>query len=568
MNSRSKTENKNIPSLSPARLALRRLLRNKIAITGAVTLTILYFLAVFAGFLSPYSPTADEFRDSVYHPPTPLHFGRENGSFSLRPYVVRTHLIDRGRILYAPATPLYVQYSAPEANVNLYIPDSLQRSTPILTVLDSAGRKIGVVHSMQETDGDSVIFSAIVSVDPIRMAGSKTITIQSYKGESNTFPIMMDQQIPGNSPDSAIRLTNVRGQAVNSYYPEVERYSLRFFVKGWKYRWLWFFQSDLHLFGVESPCQIFLFGTDQAGRDIFSRVLYGAQISLSIGLVGVLLTTFFGMLYGGMAGYYGGSIDHWMMRIAEIIMSIPALYLILALRNVVPDRMQDLYDRIDELGRQTFAWQASPSAFFSVLLILLLLLSYYNYRRNWKRGPLLFSAIVFAVIIFGPFLIRAFLGGLDILVPGSTRVTSGWTYFLIILMLSAVGWAAMSRVIRGMVLSLREQEYVVAAKALGASDFRVLTRHILPNTIGYVIVRATLLIPAYILGEVALSFLGVGVQEPSASWGNMLSASQSLRVLQQFTWSLTPGFFLFLTVLAYNFLGDGLRDAFDPRSSR
>ncbi|MCI0614685.1 ABC transporter permease, partial [bacterium] len=131
---------------------------------------------------------------------------------------------------------------------------------------------------------------------------------------------------------------------------------------------------------------------------------------------------------------------------------------------------------------------------------------------------------------------------------------------------STVGWASMSRVIRGMVLSLREEEYVLAARATGAGDARVLLGHILPNTLGYVIVRATLLVPAYILGEVALSFLGVGVQEPVPSWGNMLSAAQSLRVLQEFTWILAPGFFLFVAVLAFNFLGDGLRDALDPRS--
>ena len=127
----------------------------------------------------------------------------------------------------------------------------------------------------------------------------------------------------------------------------------------------------------------------------------------------------------------------------------------------------------------------------------------------------------------------------------------------------------MARVIRGMVLSLREEEYVLAARATGAGDARVLLGHILPNTFGYVIVRATLLIPAYILGEVALSFLGVGVQEPVPSWGNMLSSAQSLRVLQDFTWILAPGFFLFVVVLAFNFLGDGLRDAFlirDPKS--
>jgi len=261
-----------------------------------------------------------------------------------------------------------------------------------------------------------------------------------------------------------------------------EKLPLRFLTTGSEYVILGLFRSDLHLFGVDSPGHIFLFGTDQLGRDTFSRVLHGAQISLSIGLVGVLITTILGMLIGGIAGFYGGATDSILMRFAEILMSIPALYLILTLRNILPDRM----------------------------------------------GP-------------------------------------AWTYLLMVAILSFVGWATMSRVIRGMVLSIREKEFVLAARALGSSDSRILICHILPNTLGYVIVRATLLVPAYILAEVALSFLGAGVREPVPSWGNMLAVAQNVRVLEQFTWILAPGVFLFFTVLAFNFLGDGLRDALDPR---
>ena len=141
-----------------------------------------------------------------------------------------------------------------------------------------------------------------------------------------------------------------------------------------------------------------------------------------------------------------------------------------------------------------------------------------------------------------------------------TNLAAQATYPLTIVVLSLTGWAGMARMIRGMVLSLREQEFVIAARALGANANRILFRHILPNTFGYVIVRATLLIPAYILAEVTLSYLGLGIQEPAASWGNMLSAAQELRVLEQFTWVLAPGIFLFWTVLAFNFVGDGLRD--------
>jgi ABC-type dipeptide/oligopeptide/nickel transport system permease subunit len=250
-----------------------------------------------------------------------------------------------------------------------------------------------------------------------------------------------------------------------------------------------------------------------------------------------------------------------------LLLSIPALYLILTLRNLVPDRLEQSYERIRQLGLETFAWHKSPGTFAIVMIVCVLLLSYYSYRGTWRKSRLIFSGIIILLLAFGPQIVEGSLWLIEKVLPGSTHLTSDWTYFLIILILSTVGWASLARVIRGMVLALREEEYVLAARASGASDARVLIGHILPNTFGYVIVRATLLIPAYILGEVALSFLGVGIQEPIASWGNMLSAAQSVRVLKEFTWALTPGFFLFLAVLAFNFLGDGLRDALDPRTT-
>ncbi len=353
-------------SLSSQLVRVRSLKENRLASISAALLIVLYCLAGFAGFFSPYSPTTDEFRDLFFHPPTPVHFRDETGNLHLRPFVYRTQVLDRNRMLY-----------------------------------------------------------------------------------------------------SSIRQ---------------EKIPVRFFVAGSDYKILGLFRSNLHLFGADSPGHIFLFGTDQLGRDTFSRVLHGAQISLSIGLVGVLITTILGLLIGGIAGFYGGKIDSILMRLVEILMSVPALYLILTLRSILPDRM-----------------------------------------------------------------------------------SSASTYFLMVSILSLVGWTAMARVIRGMVLSIREKEFVLAARALGSSNARILARHILPNTLGYVIVRSTLLVPAYILGEVALSFLGAGVREPVPSWGNMLAVAQNLRVLEQFTWILAPGVFLFFTVLAFNFLGDGLRDALDPK---
>jgi peptide/nickel transport system permease protein len=261
------------------------------------------------------------------------------------------------------------------------------------------------------------------------------------------------------------------------------KYPIRLFVRGESYRILWLVSSNIHLFGVDEPGHIFLFGSDNLGRDIFSRILYGAQVSLSIGIIGILISTIIGMIVGGVAGYFGGVTDFALMRTVEVLLALPSLYFILILRQ-----------------------------------------------------------------LFG------------------TSTSSTQIYFIIVIILAFIGWATEARVIRGMVMSLKEQEYVIAARAMGFSNSRVIIRHILPNTLSFVIVTATLSVPFFILSEVALSFLGVGIQEPEASWGNMLIAAQSNRILNDFPWVLIPGAFIFLAVMAWNFLGDGLRDAADPRT--
>ncbi len=259
-------------------------------------------------------------------------------------------------------------------------------------------------------------------------------------------------------------------------------YPIRFFVGGDEHRILGLFKTHLHLFGTGGPdCRIYLMGADSRGRDLFSRILYGARISLSIGIVGTLISFFIGMIIGGISGYIGGKIDNIIMRICEMIMMIPGFYLMLALRASFPP-----------------------------------------------------------------------------------EISSIEVYFLIVFILSFIGWAGLARVIRGMAISLREREFVVASRALGLRSLSIIVRHILPNTLSYVIVALTLSIPGYILGESALSLLGLGIQDPHASWGNLLAEAMNIAQIRFHPWILIPGVFIFIAVMSFNLLGDGLRDAFDP----
>ncbi|MCS6875388.1 MAG: ABC transporter permease [Aquificaceae bacterium] len=229
------------------------------------------------------------------------------------------------------------------------------------------------------------------------------------------------------------------------------------------------------LFWVDEPCKLYLLGTDKLGRDVFSRLLYGARVSLTIGFVGVTVTFLLGSLIGGLSGYFGGRVDSFIMRIVEVLLAIPTFYLMLSLRSVFPLTMESLQ--------------------------------------------------VFIMVVF---------------------------------ILSFLGWAGLARVVRGMVLSLREKEFIQSAKTYGAGTLRILRVHVLPNAYYYLIVSATLSFPGYILAEASLSFLGLGIQEPFPSWGNMLSDARNVNLISAHPWILSPGIALFLLVIAFNLLGDNL----------
>ncbi len=266
-------------------------------------------------------------------------------------------------------------------------------------------------------------------------------------------------------------------ERVNStlaYRPTGAVSPVRFFVQGAPYRLLGLIPSRTHLFGVEgTPQPLFILGSDELGRDLFSRILSGSQFSLPIGLASITFTLIFGVGAGLAAGYSGGLLDTVLMRMAEFLLALPSIFLILGVRAILPK----------EIGLTALFW-----------------------------------------LMVGVF-----------------------TLF---------GWATVARVVRGQVRALRRSEHVMAARVIGASELRIMTRHILPLIAGTILVQAMLLIPAFTLGEITLSFLGVGVQEPNASWGSLLQAAGSIRNLVDYPWLLTPAAFVFAAVLGFNLLAN------------
>jgi peptide/nickel transport system permease protein len=355
-------------SLTPLQLAVRRFRRNRLGLVGFWILAVLYTVAIFAGFFSPYSIETQHY-EAPYQPPQSIH------------------------------------------------------------LIHNGGLRLPFTYPMT------------VTKDPV--------TFQKIYKENREAP----------EP-------------------------IRLFTKGEEYNLLGFIKTDIHLFGVSSG-YYFPLGTDKLGRDLLSRTLVGSQVSLSVGIIGIIISFTIGIFIGGISGYYGGAIDLIIQRLVEVLLSFPRLPILLALSYVIP--------------------------------------------ATWP---------------------------------------STYVYLGIVAVLSAIGWASLARVVRGQVLSAKAIDYTQAAKALGASDLRIILRHIIPNLTSYLIITATLAIPGYILGESALSFLGLGVKEPMTSWGILLSAvrEEGFSALSQHPWLLTPGLMIVLAVLAFNFAGDALRDAADTQS--
>ena len=403
----------------------QKLKNNPLARFAAIVLLVFYITVIFADFIAPYDPLAQQPNSSLL-PPTQIYLRNQTTGQFLGPHVYPTI-----------QGPIDVETGVQEIEVDY------SRPAPLRLFVRGA---------------EYNLFELTVPL----------ITSFSFDGEITLRELEIFRGIPSNlhlfgtvGPASPTEMAEAVAEEAGDVLTEVETEAV-----------------------AVTPAYINILGTDNAARDMFSRLLYGGRISLSIGLVGIAISFPLGLLVGGISGYFGGWIDSVLMRLVEVIMTIPSIYLLVALGVILPPELD-----------------------------------------------------------------------------------SAERFLLIILIISFIGWAGLARVIRGEVLSLKERTFVQASRSMGGRSFHIITRHILPQTATYVIIAATLSIPSYIISEAVLSLIGLGIQEPDPSWGNMLSAGTKAQILVLHPWLVwPPAALIVITVLSFNLLGDGLRDALDPRS--
>jgi len=535
--------------LSRGQLMWRAFRKNRLAMVGMWILIVMYIAMIFADFLAPYNPFTQNLNHSLKKPTKLLtSYNVADLSTKMMPYVLpEDSYIDidytrtfksrlfpsRIKVQYNDGRELaiidksVVQIKEDGTIVPKYLPkgrvldDKFVLANSIkLVVRTKAYAKIDgewKEYKDETEDVESLVFEVDDKVlkEGRSVLNTTSRTARSVVAQNEGWKIGF---FTTSEQEAMERLTEIRFEKelvgikyydddFNEYMISTDEakvvsydykfYPAKWFVKGWGpdstdpervgYL-LWMIPLHYHLFGVDNYdnnqyVSLNIFGADSYGRDVWSRIIFASRVSLTIGFIGLAVTLALSLLFGGIAGFYGGLVDELIMRICEILMAIPGFYLLLLLRAVLP-----------------------------------------------------------------------------------VDLPSTQTYMLLIFILAFLGWPGRARIVRGQILAERQREYVEAAIALGYPDMRIMWRHIIPNLATYLIVSSTLSIPGYILGEAGLSYLGLGIREPSASWGNMLTAAQDVYILENAPWLLIPGAFIFIVVLAFNFVGDGLRDAIDPRA--